>query len=49
MGVQRLSDDVLNGHTGIQRRIRILEYHLHLLPVGKHVDLNTLSLLRPAV
>ena len=31
MYIQRLSDDILDCHTWIQGRIRILEYHLHLL------------------
>ena len=33
MNIQRLSDNVLYRHTRIQGRIRILEYHLHLLAV----------------
>ena len=31
MNVQRLSDDVLDGHTRVERGIRVLEHHLHLL------------------
>ena len=35
--VQRLSDDILDRHAGVQRRIRILEYHLHFLAQGMDI------------
>ena len=31
MHVQRLSDDVFDRHAGVERRVRVLEHHLHLL------------------
>ena len=48
--VQRLADDVLNGHAGVQGRIGVLEHHLHLLAVGQHVhDVGLAQLHRVAL
>ena len=32
LNIQRLTDDISYGHSGIQRRIRILKYHCCLFP-----------------
>ena len=40
--VQRLTDDVLDGHTRVERGIGVLEDHLHLLAVRQHVDMDAL-------
>ena len=37
MHIQRLADDILNRHTRVKRRIRILKHHLHLLAHGRDV------------
>ena len=38
--VQRLADDVLHRHAGVQRGVGVLKHHLHLLAVGQHIFLH---------
>ena len=41
--VERFADDVFDRHARVERGVRILEDHLHLLAVGQHVDLDLLA------
>ena len=47
--IQGLADDILHRHTGVQRGIRVLEHHLHLLAVGQHIDADLFAQNRLAV
>ncbi len=42
MNVQRLPDDILHRHAGVQRGVRVLKHHLHLTAVVVHVLLRDL-------
>ena len=43
MHVERFADDVLDRHARVERGVRVLEDHLHLLAVGQHVNLDLLA------
>ena len=40
MDIDRFTDNILDGHTRIETRIRILEHDLHFTAVRKHIHVG---------